>query len=278
MGKKNNQTNGNTEPTEMPEAPEETGTKEEQEATEVIETIKTTETKVDKLKEAIKKWHIEISFSKRFSELLKSDLTRWEKYKVLLHFIRKFVKRNLAIIVLIISTITLGFTCLADRRAEEADKRAIKLFFAQMKSLIDIDPNDDIVLEPENMATLFFEYVNYSGFVATNVIIDIKFGPPPHEFLLKWLVADPKKTIKVKELMPGERRKDKYTASLNLNNKFGEKDKYYIEGYPFFFWAQWKNENGSTSEIIYEYRLNKTKDVEHNAYYFKYERKITEKL
>ena len=89
-------------------------------------------------------------------------------------------------VMVVVTAVMVGLTYQSNRRAE-------KLFVGQNKPLIDVTPIAIIPTEdPETkgkFATTFFSITNYSGFVAKNIRLDLKYIENGN-YIEEWLKAD----------------------------------------------------------------------------------------
>jgi hypothetical protein len=172
----------------------------------------------------------------------------------------------------------------------QANERAEKLFVGQNKPLIDVAPIGiihGIADDGNKMCATLFSVVNYSGFVAYNIVIDVAYEG--NVWILEWLKAEKDRKEKegtnkdekvvvtkqyypsistrktIKKLKPGETREKDFegkaivvSGSLDLEERVVSKGK---EGFPVFVRVTWENDRGHVFDEIHEYTLTCTKGV-----------------
>ena len=165
----------------------------------------------------------------------------------------------------------------------QSNERMGKLFVGQNKPLIDVTP---ISIKPlvskvgkdkPDMAKTMFSVVNYSGFDAYDIVIDVKYGEV-NSWISEWSKAndDNKKEIKgvvigktflsapkaptPKSFIPKLESDDvgysRNTGSLDLQGKVCSEG---AKGYPVLVRVTWRNKLGHVFDEIHEYRLICTK-------------------
>ena len=155
-----------------------------------------------------------------------------------------------------------------------------KLFPAQNKPLIDFNPFAIVFMKNEKgneYATTNFSVINYSGFTAYDIGIDLQYGNG--DWIASWSLADEDNKEKLKEirgekkttqderevyfsypislieLKPKKRKKSHITGALNSEKVCSEGKR----GLPVKVRAIWYNEIGYMFEEIKHYRLVCTK-------------------
>lgn len=192
----------------------------------------------------------------------------------------EYTRRSICITLMavVVAIIALYFSARTNKRAE-------KLFVGQNKPLVDVTPVGIFQNEGGTHCTIEFSVVNYSGFTAYDIGIDVKYGKG-NDWILKWNEAyrdnETKKKEEIKEGVVIEKRYlsaprlfiEKLEAggtatkdfegslyilgSLPLEEKF--KDSKWKEGYPIFVRVTWQNENKHTFDEIHKYRLICTRE------------------
>lgn len=157
----------------------------------------------------------------------------------------------------------------------QSNERTEKLFVGQNKPLIDVTPISITSGESETgakMALTTFSVVNYSGFVAYNIAIDVKY-PESNTWISEWLKADhDKKTEEpgvvigktfltapkaptsnaLKELKPGGRAISKHNGQLDLEKTVGNAGN---DGHTVLVRVTWENDSGHVFDEIHQYNL-----------------------
>lgn len=186
-------------------------------------------------------------------------------------------------IIALANIVLVVITALSLLYARRANSRAEKLFVGENRPLVDVTPIAIRQKASGTHATTVFSIVNYSGFPAYEIGIDLKYGA--NSWILEWLKARGEKlkkgaaegvvpekfyssppTAHVSELGPGEtaeRDKSGYqieiTGSLNLEDDVCAKGD---EGMPVWVRVTWQNASRHVFDSVYEYRLICTKDTE----------------
>lgn len=178
--------------------------------------------------------------------------------------------------MVMVTTVMVGLTC-------QSNIRTGKLFIGQNKPLIDVTPISitpgisEVSKKEANMATTLFSVANYSGFVAYNIVIDIKYGKK-NNWISEWLKAedDNKKEKKgvvinkifistpkaptpesfIPELKPGDKGASKHIGSFDLEGTVCSAG---YDGYPVFVRVTWENKKGHVFDEIHKYTLLCTK-------------------
>jgi hypothetical protein len=158
-----------------------------------------------------------------------------------------------------------------------------KLLIGQSTPLIDVSPISITQLQDTNknyFAATRFSVVNYSGFKAFKIGIDLKYGEIA--WIREWLKAQADKpsekntqiimhkeymlppNIFIKELEFGKTTDKDYEnkdivimGALNLENQVCTKNN---EGLPVWVRVTWQNEQGHTFDEVHKYKLVCTKD------------------
>lgn len=164
----------------------------------------------------------------------------------------------------------------------QANERAEKLFVGQNKPLIDVAPIGIVQSKRKDgtkMCTTQFSVVNYSGFVAKQIAIDVKYGD--NVWISEWVKADNERKEKeekgvetrvvlnhlypsipkvlISELKPGTTEKRDFewpfvytSAQLDLEVNVVDKKN---EGFPVLVRVTWQNEDEHVFEKIHNYKL-----------------------
>jgi hypothetical protein len=166
--------------------------------------------------------------------------------------------------------------------AGKANARAERLYVGQNRPLIDVTPIGISQNVAGTHATTIFSIVNYSGFKAYNIGIDLKYGD--NSWILEWIKARDEKTAKgngegvvrerwylsssntiIREIDPGETKESDeegknivITGSLNLESDVCAKGN---SGLPVLVRVTWQNLNHHVFDEVHQYRLICTKDT-----------------
>ena len=236
----------------------------------------------EKANEEIKKSHIGIVASAKSIGIQDLFLKLWNMIKPLWEAIKKDPLAYLTVFLVLANLLLAYYGCRANSRAK-------KLFVGQNKPLIDVAPIGIIhgIAEDENkMCATLFSVVNYSGFVAYNILIDVAYEG--NVWILEWLRAEKDRKEKegknkekvvvtkgyypsistrktIKKLIPGETREKDFegkaigiSGSLDLEKRVVSKGK---EGFPVFVRLTWENNRGHVFDEIHKYKLICTKGV-----------------
>jgi len=187
----------------------------------------------------------------------------------------EFIVTLANILIAIVAVTTLRLTLRSNERAQ-------KLFVGQNMPQIDITPTKVVQGSKGTHVALFVSVANYSGFVAYDICIDMKYGD--NDWIGEWIRADSEKNQKpssstvipdkpydlglafsLGKLLPGHHYEFPeegvsgqlvFSGSLNLEEEVCSKGK---DGFPISIRARWNNEEGHTFEKISEYKLICTK-------------------
>lgn len=167
------------------------------------------------------------------------------------------------------------------RYAGQANTRAERLFVGENRPLVDVTPIAIRQNARGTHATTAFSIVNYSGFKAYKISIDLKYGT--NSWIREWIKAREEKQEKgtaegvvaekfyfsqpkslIPELGPGETKGGEtehqivITGSLNLEDDVCAKGD---QGMSVWVRVTWKNYSQHVFDSVYEYRLICTKDT-----------------
>jgi|GEM_PF-1574592 len=186
------------------------------------------------------------------------------------------------VVLVIVTMIGVGLSLRSNHRAE-------RIFTGQNKPLVDITPIGIGQSAEKQIVTVYFTAINYSGFKAFNIGIDVKFG---HDWIREWLKAkkesenknnpnskgvEPDKLYKsmpkpiINELEPGETLvaetesgEDKIainamaiSGTLDLEKDICSKGN---EGYPVLVRTTWTNSDHHIFDEVHKFRLICTDD------------------
>jgi hypothetical protein len=159
--------------------------------------------------------------------------------------------------------------------------RTGKLFVGQNKPLIDVSPIG-ITQEANGQSKTSFSVVNYSGFVAYKIAIDVKYEES-NKWISEWRKARNEKKEKgekkevvvgkfypstpeplIPKLSPGKTKDRDVFGSLNLEKKLCDPNdpNRWSGGYPVFVRVSWQNKKGHVFDEIHKYKLVCTRDNE----------------
>lgn len=173
--------------------------------------------------------------------------------------------------MVLVTTVMVGLTC-------QSNIRIGKLFVGQNKPLIDVSPID-IKQVNKKFTETRFSVVNYSGFVASNIRIDVKYdaGSDTNTWNAQSYKANIDKQKKgnktgvvigdcyslkpdvndlISQLKPGERGSVKSIGSLPLRQKI-------VTGYDHYYVyvrVTWENKKGHIFDEIHKHKLIWTKE------------------
>lgn len=165
----------------------------------------------------------------------------------------------------------------------KANARAERLYVGQNQPMIDVTPIGISQDAAGTHATTVFSIVNYSGFKAKNIGIDLKYGN--NSWILEWIKARRENTTTnpiggvvkenlyvsrsssiIREIEPGETKesdekgkKIAITGSLNLESDVCSKGN---NGFPVLVRVTWENLNDHVFDEVHKYRLICTKDTQ----------------
>jgi len=173
----------------------------------------------------------------------------------------------------------------------QANERSEKLFVGQNKPIIDVTPigivQTELIDEKKTkMCTTLFSVVNYSGFDAKNISVDIAYEG--NVYISEWLRAKKDSGIKkikgldqnlvsghlypsrpdvqIKELKAGQVKEHRgINGSLNLDKRVVGKGKI---GLPVHIRVTWENDKGHVFDEIHKYKLLCTTAEEGHAFTF----------
>lgn len=197
----------------------------------------------------------------------------------------------LTFIIVVVNVVLVYYTYQSNERAE-------KLFVGQNKPLIDVTPIRIAQIEDSNVGkhgVTLFSIANYSGFVAKEIRIDVKYGD--NDWISEWIKANEDNKINKKNkkegivknrlyksttstksglfiprLEPGETEEKKHVSivsgSLDLENQVCSKGD---EGFQVLVRVTWENIKGHVFDEIRKYRLICTKVESGRALTFIYE-------
>ena len=190
----------------------------------------------------------------------------WKRFSVVINVFLAFFTS----FILVVNGFLIYYTYQSNERLE-------KLFVGQNKPLIDVTP---ISIAQNNKkrthSTTMFSVVNYSGFEAREIRIDVKYGEG-NAWITKWEEANdvnsgdglqighfyrsaPK--LFITKLEAGKTVEKEFvenplytSGSLNLEKVCADPN-----GYPVFVRVTWHNEKGRIFDEIHKYTLICTKD------------------
>lgn len=180
------------------------------------------------------------------------------------------------IILICVIACSLWFTRKAHARAES-------IFVGENHPLIDVTPIGIGQNADGTQAVTVFSIVNYSGFKAFNIGIDLKYGS--NNWILEWRKARDEKIAKgqaegvvreklymsapnvnIRKIRPGETKerdeegnKIEIIGALNLEGNVCTKGD---KGFPVWVRVTWQNLNRHVFDEVHQYRLICTKDTE----------------
>lgn len=167
--------------------------------------------------------------------------------------------------------------------AGKAHARAERLYVGENYPLIGVTPIGISQNADGTQTVTRFSVVNYSGFKAFNVAIDLKYGE--NDWILEWRKARDEKIVKgqaqgvvrekpymshpiskIREMKPGETKERdeagemiEIIGSLNLEDNVCTQGS---KGFSVLVRVTWENVNGHVFDEVHQYRLIGTKDVE----------------
>jgi hypothetical protein len=196
--------------------------------------------------------------------------------KEIVNYVRKSPTEVIAFGNILLICITIGSL----HYTRKTNTRAVSQFVGQIRPLIDVTPI--AIIQDPNLthAMTAFSIVNYSGFKACNIGIDLEYGEK--SWIQEWLKAKEEESMKgaadgvvpakdylsrskilIPYLEPGETRKRDSSGnviaiqgSLKLEEQVCTKES---EGIPVRVRTTWENINGHVFDAIHEYRLICTK-------------------
>jgi len=260
------------------------------------------ETTVEKANEEIKKSRIDIVTSAKSLKLY-----FFSKIQDLFQWVKNHPNGLLAIITFILALATYDMSCHTKKLAEsnnelvditrQSNDRMEKLFVGQNKPLIGVAPISITQYESETgvkMALTKLSVVNYSGFVASNIVIDFRYIN--NVWISEWLKADhDKKTGKggvaigkeffsvpkappevlipgvlaretfIPELQPYGRGVAIHIGQLDLEKTVGGTKQ---AGHTVLVRVTWENDSGHVFDEIHQYNLLCTKSGSGRSFTF----------
>jgi hypothetical protein len=217
----------------------------------------------------------------------------WESKRNLLNPVLKPITKNhiayLTLLVVIANVFLAYSSHRANTRAEKANKRAEKLFVGQNKPLIDVTPigiYTGIAKNGNKMCATLYSILNYSGFDANNISVDIAYEG--NVYISEWLRAkkdserkkkegvDPnvilnylypsRPDVQIPELKSGEVKEYRgASGSLDLDKRVVDMGK---KGFPVLIRVTWENDIGHVFDEIRKYKLLCTKEGIGHAFTF----------
>ena len=172
----------------------------------------------------------------------------------------------------------------------QANSRAAKLFVGQNKPLIDVTPIGiipGIADDGNKMCATVYSILNYSGFDANNISVDIAYEG--NVYISEWLRAekdskrkekeraDPnvvigkfypsRPDVQIKELKSGQAKEHHQgtNGSLDLDKRVVGTGK---KGFPVMIRVTWENDQGHVFEEIHKYKLLCTTAEDGHAFTF----------
>lgn len=200
-----------------------------------------------------------------------------------LYELDKKIPSNILTLVLALGTFSMALgTCRLSESnkklvnyTRQANDRAEQLFIGQNKPLIDVTPigiYPGIAKDGNKMCATLYSILNYSGFDANNISVDIAYGG--NVYISEWLRAkkdserkkegvDPnvvvgdfypsRPDVQIKELKSGEVKEYRgVNGNLDLDKQVVIMGK---KGFPVLIRVTWKNNRGHVFDEIRKYKL-----------------------
>lgn len=170
-----------------------------------------------------------------------------------------------------VSETNLGYTREALDISRKTNERAEMLFIEQIRPQISVIPN--LITQNGTHPTTSIKVTNSSGFLAKNILVDVKYGD--NSWIGEWSIANAKAKLqkyiqnnakefilnvdniditpnKIPLLKPGETEQKKFGGELNLEMQVCSKGQ---EGFPIYVRVTWQNEYFRPFNEIHEYQL-----------------------